>query len=91
MKIASKSNVRRLSAGARSYRALLSTATVGFAFVFVASAVALLAGYLPNVLTAPLGQIDTGVVLLFAPLCALALGMVAEVVRSAFTQPEINR
>lgn len=69
---------------------VLSGATVGFAFVFAAVSVALLAGGLPKVLRGPQGEIDTGVLLLFLPLCALALGMVAEVVRAAFSQPVLS-
>lgn len=61
----------------------LSAATaISFSLTFVGAGIALLFGYLPTHL--PLGgePIDTGVVLLFVPLCALLLAILVEASRS---------
>lgn len=68
----------------RSPRILFSTATaIAFSLTFVGGSVALLFGLLPARALVMAGGIDTAVVLLFVPLCALLFAIVAEVLRSS--------
>jgi TRAP-type C4-dicarboxylate transport system permease small subunit len=61
---------------------LTSAAAISFSLTFVAGGIALLTGLLPARATTAMGEIDTGVVVLFVPLCALLLAIIVEVVRS---------
>ncbi len=61
---------------------LTSAAAISFSLTFVAGGIALLAGLLPQQLNTHLGEVDTGVVVLFVPLCALLLAVIFEAVRS---------
>ena len=61
---------------------LTSVTAISFSLTFVAVSLALLAGLLPARVATLGGTVDTGVVLLFLPLCALALALIAEVLRA---------
>lgn len=65
---------------------LISVVAISFSLTFVAVSLAFLAGVLPAQFTT-LGGIDTAVMLLFLPLCALAVAIVVEVIRAAATGP----
>jgi hypothetical protein len=58
-------------------------AAISFSLTFVGMSLALLTGLFPERLLSLTGSIDTGVVLLFVPLCALVLAIVAEVFRTS--------
>jgi uncharacterized membrane protein len=61
----------------------LSAATaIGFSLTFVVAGVALLAGLVPDSLLFGAQSVDTGVVLLFVPLCALLVAIMGEAVRA---------
>lgn len=66
---------------------LTSVTAISFSLTFVAVSLVLLAGLLPAQLTTLGGSVDTAVVLLFLPLCALAFAIIAEVVRAATHGP----
>lgn len=66
---------------------LTSITAISFSLTFVGVAVALLAGLLPARLDALGKSLDTGVVLLFLPLCALVFAITAEVVRAILKGP----
>ena len=78
----------RLRAGASR---LTAAAAIGFSFTFVAAGVAMLAGVVPDRVLFGLGGMDATVLLLFVPLCALTLAILAEAVRTTlageFRQP----
>lgn len=61
---------------------LTSAAAISFSLTFVAGGIALLTGLLPQNIITHFGEVDTGVVVLFVPLCALVLALLIEVVRS---------
>jgi hypothetical protein len=61
---------------------LTSVAAISFSLTFVAGGLALLTGLLPQQMATHIGEIDTGVVVLFVPLCALLLAVMFEAVRS---------
>ena len=61
---------------------LTSAAAISFSLTFVAGGIALLTGLLPTAATTGVGEIDTGVVVLFVPLCALLLAVTFEAARS---------
>ena len=65
---------------------LTSAAAISFSLTFVAGGIALLTGLLPQQLSTHIGEIDTGVVVLFVPLCALLLSVIFEVVRSVMRE-----
>ena len=72
------------------FRNALSAATaISFSLTFVGVIIALLAGFLPRnfALLEIDAQVDTGVMLLFVPLCALVLAILAEVLRAAMRGP----
>lgn len=62
--------------------ALTSATAISFSLTFVLVGVALLFGWAPSPEVMFGGKIDTGVLLLFVPLCALTLAMLVEVSRS---------
>jgi hypothetical protein len=65
------------------FRNALSAATaISFSLTFVGAGVALLLGIIPPRAIIGAGEIDTAVVLLFVPLCALILAILVEVVRA---------
>lgn len=80
----SPSSVR---AGADKAVRLTSVTAISFSLTFVGVGVALLAGLLPEQLSALGNNIDVGVLLLFLPLCALAVAITAEVLRAALKGP----
>lgn len=57
-------------------------AAISFSLTFVGAGVALLLGLVPQNLLFGAQQVDTGVVLLFVPLCALLLAIMVETVRA---------
>jgi hypothetical protein len=62
----------------------LSAATaISFSLTFVGAGVALLLGMVPNSLLLGAQQVDTGVVLLLVPVCALLAAMIFEAVRAS--------
>ena len=61
---------------------LTSAAAISFSLTFVAGGIALLTGLLPQRVFTNLGEIETGVVVLFVPLCALLMAIIVEVVRA---------
>ena|SRR6218665_1328807 len=72
------------------YRALTSATVIAFSLTFVGAGVALLAGMLPanaEAMTGAAGSVDTGVVLLLVPLCALVLAILFEATRLALRGP----
>ncbi len=65
------------------FRNALSAATaISFSLTFVVAGIALLLGIIPPRAIIGGGDVDTAVVLLFVPLCALILAILVEVVRS---------
>lgn len=68
--------------GADKATSLTSVTAISFSLTFVTVSIALLAGLLPARVTTLGGTVDTGVVLLFLPLCALAFAIIAEVLRA---------
>lgn len=64
---------------------LASTAVIGFSFTFVAAGVAMLVGLVPQRMLPSLDGLDATVLLLFVPLCALTLTILAEAVRATIT------
>lgn len=73
--------------GKRSSRNLVSASIVSFSLTFAGVSLAVLAGYLPTQQALLTGKLDAEVVLLFVPLCALVLAIVAEVLRIAAKGP----
>lgn len=73
--------LRTKRAGAGASR-LASAATIGFSFTFVAAGIAMLAGLVPQRMLPSLDGLDATVLLLFVPLCALTLAILAEAVRA---------
>ena len=65
------------------FRNTLSAATaISFSLTFVVAGIALLLGIIPPRTITGAGEIDTAVVLLFVPLCALLFAILIEVARS---------
>jgi hypothetical protein len=60
-----------------------AAAAISFSLTFVGAGIALLLGYLPAGTIIGASEVDTGVVLLFVPLCALILAILVEVTRSS--------
>lgn len=61
---------------------LTAAAAISFSLTFVGAGIALLLGIIPSGTIVGASQVDTGVVVLFVPLCALLLAILVEVVRS---------
>lgn len=69
------------------FRNALSAATaISFSLTFVGAGIALLLGIIPQRAIIGAGEIDTAVVLLFVPLCALLFAILVEVVRSTLRE-----
>ena len=77
-------NARRASHAARRF---VTSAAIAFALTFVAAVLALALGVLPHLGFGTAASIDPAVVLLFAPLCALVLAVLVEVLRSLADHP----
>ena len=71
-----------LKTGADKAARLTSVTAISFSLTFVGVSIALLAGFLPARVATLGGTVDTGVVLLFVPLCALARAIIAAVLRA---------
>jgi hypothetical protein len=72
---------RRRNTGANR---LASTAVIGFSLTLVGAGVAMLLGLVPNRMLPALNGMDASVLLLFVPLCALTLAILAEAARTSF-------
>jgi hypothetical protein len=76
---------------ARARRKALNIVTViSFSLTFVGAGFALLLGLLPadaNFVASAMGPIDTGIILLLIPLCALVLAILFEATRLALRGP----
>jgi hypothetical protein len=82
-------SVRESAASARR-KALNMVTVISFSLTFVGAGVALLLGLLPadaNFVASAIGPIDTGIVLLLIPLCALVLAILFEATRLAMRGP----
>lgn len=66
--------------------ALSAAAAISFSLTFVGAGVALLLGIIPPTAIIGAGEIDTAVVLLFVPLCALLFAILVEVARSTLRE-----
>jgi hypothetical protein len=66
--------------------ALSAAAIISFSLTFVGAGIALLLGIIPPRAIIGAGEIDTAVVLLFVPLCALILAILVEVVRATLRE-----
>lgn len=64
---------------------LSAAAVIGFSLTLVIAGVAMLLGLVPQRLLPSLDGVDAAVLLLFVPLCALTLAILAEAARAAFT------
>lgn len=72
----------RSSAGASR---LSAAAVIGFSLTLVITGIAMLAGLVPQRMLPALDGIDATILLLFVPLCALTLAILAEAVRATMT------
>ena len=63
---------------------LTSAAIIGFSLTLVGAGIAMLVGLVPQRMLPALDGVDASVVLLFVPLCALTLAILAEAVRTSF-------
>lgn len=70
--------------GARINR-LSAAAIIGFSLTLVGAGIAMMLGLVPQRMLPGLDGVDATVLLLFVPLCALTLAILAEAVRAAFT------
>ena len=80
----------RMSAANARRRALNMVTVISFSLTFVGAGVALMLGLLPpdaNVVDSAMGPIDTGIVLLLIPLCALVLAILFEATRLTLRGP----
>jgi hypothetical protein len=78
----------KMSAARR--KALNMVTVISFSLTFVGAGVALMLGLLPpdaNFVASAMGPIDTGIVLLLIPLCALCLAILFEATRLAMRGP----
>lgn len=77
---------RKLS-GRRSPGAsrLSAAAVIGFSLTLVGAGVAMLIGLVPQRMLPALDGVDATILLLFVPLCALTLAILAEAVRASLT------
>ena len=64
---------------------LSAAAVIGFSLTLVGTGVAMLLGLVPQRMLPVLDGIDATIILLFLPLCALTLAILAEAVRSTLT------
>lgn len=65
---------------------LTAAAAISFSLTFVGAGIALLLGLVPSAAIVGTTEVDTGVVLLLVPLCALLLAILVEVVRSTLRE-----
>jgi hypothetical protein len=63
---------------------LSAAAVIAFSLTLVGAGIAMLAGLVPHRMLPALDGIDATIVLLFVPLCALTLAILAEAVRASF-------
>lgn len=75
-----KPSGRRIAGASR----LSAAAVIAFSLTLVGAGVAMLVGLVPHRMLPALDGIDATIVLLFVPLCALTLAILAEAVRAAF-------
>lgn len=68
--------------GFRRGQALSAAAAIGFSLTFVGAGIAMLLGFIPPRTLVGSGELDTSVVLLFVPLCALVFALLVEVART---------
>ena len=61
---------------------LTAAAAISFSLTFLGAGILLATGVIPARTITGLGEVDTAVVLLFVPLCALLFAITAEVVRA---------
>lgn len=73
---------RRRSAGASH---LSAAAVIGFSLTLVITGIAMLLGLVPQRMLPALDGIDATILLLFVPLCALTLAILAEAIRATLT------
>lgn len=64
---------------------LSAAAIIGFSLTLVGAGVAMLFGLVPQRMLPALDGIDATILLLFVPLCALTLAILAEAVRTSLT------
>jgi len=64
---------------------LSSAAVIAFSLTLVGAGIAMLLGLVPQRMLPALDDIDATILLLFVPLCALTLAILAEAVRASFT------
>lgn len=69
-------------AAASRGKALSAAAAIGFSLTFVGAGIAMLVGIVPSRTLVGSGELDTSVVLLFVPLCALVFALLVEVART---------
>ena len=63
---------------------LSAAAVIAFSLTLVGAGIAMLVGLVPHRMLPALDGIDATIVLLFVPLCALTLAILAEATRAAF-------
>lgn len=68
----------------RGVSRLSSAAIIGFSLTLVGAGIAVLIGLVPPRMLPALDGMDASVALLFVPLCALTLAILAEAVRTSF-------
>lgn len=66
--------------------ALTAATVISFSLTFLCAGVALMLGIIPPRTITGAGEIDTAVVVLFVPLCALLLAILVEVVRASLRE-----
>jgi hypothetical protein len=81
-KLPTPRKTRSFSPGRLFRNPLGAAAAISFSLTFVVAGILFATGVIPPHTIAGLGEIDTGVVMLFVPLCALTFAIMAEVVRS---------
>jgi hypothetical protein len=64
---------------------LFAAAVIAFSLTLVGAGIAMLLGLVPRRMLPGLDGVDAAVLLLFVPLCALTLAILAEAVRASFT------
>lgn len=75
-----KSRGRQIAGAGR----LSAAAVIAFSLTLVGAGIAMLVGLVPHRMLPALDGIDATIVLLFVPLCALTLAILAEATRAAF-------
>lgn len=82
-----RATTTRIRALRRLFANPLSAATaISFSLTFVGAGIALLLGFAPATLPLGAGEVDTGVVLLFVPLCALLFAILVEAARTTIRE-----